>query len=416
MVIYLYRIKGMVIIMTEKVYLENPYLRQLEARILEKKYSNNKYYVKTNKTIFYPNLAGGQPGDKGNINGVEVVEVYEDGNDIIHVLKNNIYSDKAKLTIDWNNRFDYMQQHSGQHLLSSVFYKLFNGETIGFYLGKEYVYIDVNIPKISKEDIEKVEQFANKIIFSNFSIKSYIVEKEEIDKIPVRKEPTVNSNIRIVEIDGIDFSPCCGTHVRNTGEIGLIKIRKVEPYKNNIRVEFVCGYRALKDYTWKNHYIMKISNLLSCKDKDVMDRFEKIYNNREKLEKENKLLKEKLCKYEAKELLQKSKVVEGVNVIFNKLNDYKFESIENITKYLKSMNNNVIILGMENDKNSKFIISRSSNLNINIKNILNKISRNAKVKGGGNAQTIHGGCSSEDLDEILMAFYEEIVNNIKINR
>jgi len=412
MVIYLYKVKGMVIMMTEKVYLENPYLRQLEARILEKKYVNNKYYIKTNKTIFYPNLAGGQPGDKGNINGVEVIEVYEDGNDIIHVLKNNIHSDKAKLTIDWNNRFDYMQQHSGQHLLSSVFYKLFNGETIGFYIGKEYVYIDVNIPKISKEDIEKVEQFANKIIFSNFPIKSYIVQKEEINKIPVRKEPTVNSNIRIVEIDGIDFTPCCGTHVRNTGEIGLIKIRKVEPYKNNIRVEFVCGYRALRDYAWKNNYIMQISNLLSCKDKEIMDRIDKLYKHREKLEKENRTLKEKLCKYEAKELLQNSKVIKDVNIIFNKLNNLEFEFAENIAKYLKSIDNNVIILGIENDKNSKFIVSRSDNLNINIKNIFGKISKDIEIKGGGNTQTIQGECNIEKLEEVLIKFYEDILNNI----
>lgn len=411
MIIYLYKVKGMVIGVTEKVYLQNPYLRKLDARILEKKYINNKYYIKTNKTIFYPNLAGGQPGDKGEINGVEVIEVYEDGKDIIHVVKSNIHSDKAKLTIDWNNRFDYMQQHSGQHLLSSVFYKLYNGETISFYLGKEYVYIDVNIPSISKEEIEKVEQFANKIVFSNFPIKSYLVEKDEIANIPVRKDPTVNSNIRIVEIDGIDFSPCCGTHVSNTGEIGLIKIRKVEPYKNNIRVEFVCGYRALKDYTWKNYQIREISNLLSCKDKYVYDRVENLYEHREKLKKENRSLREKLCKYQAQELLQKSKTIDGVNIILDILTDMKFEDVENITRHLNSIENNIILLGLDNDKSSQFIISRSSNINIDLKDILSRISKVSKVKGGGNSQTIQGGCK-DNLAEILKAFYEEILNRL----
>ena len=106
--------------MTEKVYLENPYLRQIDARIVDKKYVNNKYYIKTNKTIFYPNLAGGQPGDKGTINGIEVLDTYEEDHDIIHVLKDNVHSDKVQLSIDWENRFDYMQQHFGQHLLSSL--------------------------------------------------------------------------------------------------------------------------------------------------------------------------------------------------------------------------------------------------------------------------------------------------------
>ena len=219
------------------------------------------------------------------------------------------------MTIDWNTRFDYMQQHSGQHLLSSVFYKLFNGETIGFYIGKEYVYIDVNIPKISNEEIEKVESFANKIVFSNFSIKTYIVEREDMDKIPVRKNINLNSNIRIVEIDEIDFSPCCGTHVRSTGEIGLIKIRKVEPYKGNIRVEFVCGHRALKDYTWKSSYIRDISNMLSVKDKDVKNKVEKLYKEKENLEKENRKLREKIYKYEAESLFNEGKSYKNVKII-----------------------------------------------------------------------------------------------------
>jgi alanyl-tRNA synthetase len=262
--------------MTEKIYLENPYLRQIDARIVEKKYTNNKYYIKTNKTIFYPNLAGGQPGDKGTINGVEVIDTYEDGNDIIHVTKDNIHSDKVQLSIDWDNRFDYMQQHSGQHLLSAAFYKLYNGETVGFYIGTEYVYIDINMFHISEDEIEKIEEFANKIIFSNFIMKSYIIEKKEVDKLPVREEPVINSNIRIVEIDGIDFSPCCGTHLRNTGEIGMIKIRKVEKHNENIRVEFVCGNRALKDYTWKNKCIKEICNLLSCKEKDIFNKIKEL--------------------------------------------------------------------------------------------------------------------------------------------
>lgn len=403
--------------MTEKVYLQNPYLRQLEARIVEKKYMNNKYYVKTNKTIFYPNLAGGQPGDKGDINGIEVLEVYEDGDDIIHVLKSNIHSDKARLTIDWENRFDYMQQHSGQHLLSSVFYKLFNGETVGFYIGKEYVYIDVNLPTISKEEIEKVEQFANKIIFSNFPIKSYIVEKEDMHRIPVRKDPVVNSNIRIVEIDGIDFTPCCGTHVRNTGEIGLIKIRKVEPYKRNIRVEFVCGNRALKDYTWKNYQIGDISNLLSCKDKNVYHRVEKLYSHREKLKKENRVLREKLSKYIAKELLEKAESKKGINVIVDKLTNMRFEDVENIAKNLQAMGSNIILLGIDNLKNSQFLIARSKKLDINLKNIFNNISKQQKIKGGGSPQIVQGGCNKEELNGILKAFYDEIIKALdKINR
>ena len=282
--------------MTERLYLNNPYLRQIDARIVEKVYKNNKYYIKTDKTIFYPNLAGGQPGDKGTINGVEVLDTYDDEEDIVHVVKDNIHSDKVVLSIDWDNRFDYMQQHSGQHLLSAVFYKLYNGETIGFYIGKGYVYIDVNLPSINNAEIIKVEEFANRIIFSNFQMRSYIVEKADINKLPIIENNISNSKIRIVEIDGIDFSPCCGTHLRATGEIGLIKIQKVQKHKDNIRVEFVCGNRALMDYRWKSNCIKNISNLLSSKDKDVENKIVKLYEEKKALERENKALKEEINK------------------------------------------------------------------------------------------------------------------------
>ncbi|MCF6463218.1 alanyl-tRNA editing protein [Clostridium sp. Cult1] len=398
--------------MTEKIYLENPYLRQIEARITEKKYMNNKYYIKTNKTIFYPNLAGGQPGDKGTINGVEVLDTYEDGIDIVHVVKENIHSDRVQLFIDWNNRFDYMQQHSGQHLLSSVFYKLFNGETIGFYIGKEYVYIDIDIPKITEEEIEKIEEFANKIIFSNFSIKSYIVEREDMDKLPVRKDPIVNSNIRIVEIDGIDFSPCCGTHLRNTGEIGMIKIRKVESYKGNIRVEFVCGNRALKDYTWKSKSIKDISNLLSSKDKDAYNRVEKLYTAKENLEKENRLLKEKLNKYIAADLIRKSETINGINLIFNKSIDMEFKELQSLLPYVNLIENTIVLFGVEGKDTGQFILSRSQNLQINMKEIFEEISQDMEIRGGGSPQTIQGGCPIDMLDKTLKAFYDRVIENL----
>ncbi|MBU5438344.1 hypothetical protein KQI42_10005 [Tissierella sp. MSJ-40] len=394
--------------MTEKLYLQNPYLREIDGRIIEKKYMNNRYYLKLNRTIFYPNLVGGQPGDIGTINGVEVLEAYEEGNDIIHVVKDNIHSDKVQLSIDWENRLDYMQQHSGQHLLSAAFYKLYNGETVGFYIGKEYVYIDVTIPELTEEEVDKIETFANRIIFSNFQIKSYIIEKKDVEKIPVRKQPTVNSNIRIVEIDGIDFSPCGGTHHRSTGEIGLIKIRKWEKYKGNTRVEFVCGNRALKDYTWKNKYIKDIGLLLSSKDTDVYQKVNKLYLQKEDLEKENRDLRERLYKYKSEEFFKESININKINYIFKELKDVDYKEISFISSYLNNKENLIQIYGLNNDGKGQFLISRSNNLDINLKNILKDISSEISIKGGGSLQTVQGGCSIDELSMVINKFYEKI--------
>ena len=277
--------------MKHKLYLENPYLRQADARIIDKKFENDLYYLKLDKTIFYPHLSGGQPRDEGQINGIPVVDVYEEDNNIIHVIKENIHSDKVRLEINWPRRIDLMQQHTGQHLLSAGFYKLFNGDTVGFHLGSDYVYVDINLAELSWEEAEKIENYVNKIITSDFEIKTSYVDLKDLDKLDLRKDTKLDSNIRIVEIDSIDFSPCAGTHLRNTGELGMIKIRKWKKYKGNIRVEFVCGKRALKDFSWKNQAINDIALLLSSKDSDVYEKVNILYNQKREAEKELRKLR-----------------------------------------------------------------------------------------------------------------------------
>lgn len=399
--------------MTDKIYLQNPYLREISARIVAKKYIDNKFYIKLNRTIFYPNMSGGQPMDKGTINGIEVLDTYEEGEDIIHVVKENIQDKNVQLNIDWDTRFDHMQQHTGQHLLSSVFYNLYNAETVGFHLGREYVYIDITLPELTDEDIKRVEKFSNKIIFSNFNIKTYYIDKNNISKIPLRKQPSVTTNIRIVEIDGMDYSPCCGTHHRSTGEIGLIKIRKWEKYKGNARVEFVCGNRALQDYSWKNTCINNISALLSSKDTDTYDKVKIVFEHTEELEKENRNLQEELSKYKAKELLNDSMTLNNIQIIKKKFQNTNIKEVSFMSSYLiNNIDDLILILGVENAEKSQFILSRSNNLKINISNIFKEISKKLGVKGGGSIQTVQGGCSNTDLDLFINNAYEYITKEI----
>lgn len=394
--------------MTNKLYLDNPYLREIDSRIVDKTYKDGKYYIKLSRTIFYPHLSGGQPGDKGSINGVEVLEVYEEDQDIIHVIKENIQSDKVTLSIDWENRLDNMQQHTGQHLLSAAFYKLYNGETIGFHLGHDYVYIDVTLPDITEDEMEKVEIYANRIISSNFDIKSYFVEKNEIDNIPVRKQPSVNSNIRIVEIDNIDFSPCAGTHLRNTGEIGLIKIRKWEKYKGNIRIEFICGIRALFDYRWKSKSIKDIGILLSSKDIDVYDKVKILYDQKESLEKNNRDLREELLNYKTEELLKDSISINETTFIHKIFDDISLKEINAMSTYLNNSYDLIQIYGTIYENTGQFVVNASKDYNINLKDIFKEISEEFEIKGGGSPNTVQGACISEKLEALLNRFFEKI--------
>ncbi len=398
--------------MTHKLYMENPYLKEIEARIVEKKNRDNKYYIKLNRTIFYPHLSGGQPGDKGTINGYEVIETLEDNGDIIHVVEENINGVDVHIKIDWDNRWDMMQQHSGQHLLSYSFDKLFNGKTVGFYIGKDYVYIDIDNEHITESEIKQVELFSNKIIQSNFQIKSYFANDAELSKLPLRKDPSVSSNIRIVEIDSLDYSPCGGTHLYNTGELGLIKIRKWEHNKGNTRVEFVCGNRAFKDYSWKHDYIKDIALLLSSKDIDILDKVNKIYNAKEELEKDNRKMKGELYEYKSKDLLSRVKDINGIKYIMVEPENMDFKDISYISTYLNNSNEKLVQLyGIFNDSEGQFFVSRSKDLDFDLRDILKDISKEYEIKGGGSPNSVQGGSNSENLKSIIELFYNKIKEN-----
>ncbi len=379
-------------IMTEKIYLDNPYLKELTAKIINKEYSNSKFYVTLNRTIVYPHLSGGQPMDKAVINDSKVIDVYEENGSIVHVLEDNISSNTVNIAIDWDVRFDHMQQHSGQHLLSAVIYRLYNANTIGMHIGRDYVYIDVAIPQLSEADVEKIERFANEIIYCNFPIKAYEVENKDINSIPLRKPPTVDKNIRIIEFENVDITPCAGTHVRNIGEVGIIKIRKWEKYKGNTRIEFVCGYRALKDYSLKSYNISNISVLLSSKDIDTLSAVTKLYDDYKLLEKELQDTKSELLNYQVKGFLNESFKIKNVRIVQKTLNNFDPKMAKYAMTQVLSHSRTICILCIiENQYKCHILMGRSNDLNVNMKNIFDSVIGIINGKGGGSPELVQGG-------------------------
>lgn len=398
--------------LTKKIYWENPYLNELKARIVDKKQKNNKWHIRLDKTIFYPDNSGGQLGDIGTIDGNTVISTYEDGDKLIHILEKNISSTNVDLKIDYNRRFDLMQQHTGQHLLSGVFYNLLAAETVGFHLGEETVTIDITIANLSSQELKQVEFLCNKMIQSNFKVKSYIVEKNKISLLPVRKAPSTDEDIRVVEIDDYDFSPCGGTHLNNLGELGLIKIKKWEKYKANTRVEFICGMRAVNDYSKKNDIVKKSSLLLSAKDTQLYDRLEKIYEDKIKLEKDNRDLKEKLYSLYSDKLYGDSINISYGKLIINTFTDLDFKEVSKMSNIISNNYKNVIQLyGIKDSSNAQFILNKSKNIDLDLQGLYNNISTSFKIKGGGNSNTVQASVLEDDLDEIISSFKNLIIKD-----
>jgi alanyl-tRNA synthetase len=231
--------------MTERLYYTDSYLRGFTARITGHAYDGRTVYL--DRTAFYP-TSGGQPFDLGSIAGVAVLEVVDEEERIAHKLARVLEpaaanAETIECAVDWSRRFDHMQQHSGQHLLSAVFEELFHLKTVSFHLGAESATIDIEGGVVDQRTIVDVERRANQIVFENRPVTVEFQNAAEAQGL--RKPSDRDGTLRIVSIDGLDRSACGGTHVRFTGEIGPILLRKLDKIRQTVRVEFLCGSRAV---------------------------------------------------------------------------------------------------------------------------------------------------------------------------
>jgi alanyl-tRNA synthetase len=227
--------------MTERLYYHDSYLRQFDARAVDLAGDGSTVYL--DRTAFYPS-SGGQPFDLGSIGGVPVRDVVDEGERIAHVLASPLAAGPVECCIDWTRRFDHMQQHTGQHLLSAVFEELFHLRTVSFHLGADSATIDLEGGPVDARVLSAVEARANQLVWENRAV---LVTYEEAGSAQgLRKAPGREGTLRIVSIDRLDRSACGGTHVRATGEIGAVLLRKVEKVRQTVRVEFLCGGRAVR--------------------------------------------------------------------------------------------------------------------------------------------------------------------------
>ncbi len=226
--------------MTERLYYTDSYLREFTARVVQRSPDGLTLYL--DRTAFYP-ASGGQPFDTGAIAGVRVVEVMDEGERIAHRVAAPIASDTVACAVDWSRRFDHMQQHTGQHLLSAVFDGLLGLRTVGFHLGGEISTVDLEGGPLEAPGLREAERRANEIAVENRPVT--VRFEDSAEAADLRKPSPRAGELRIVSIEGLDRSACGGTHVRATGEIGPILLRKIEKVRQATRVEFLCGARAV---------------------------------------------------------------------------------------------------------------------------------------------------------------------------
>ena len=361
--------------MTKKLYYEDPYLTTFTASIIKKE----PEYVIISETAFYP-TGGGQPCDTGSLNGISVVNVEVIDGELRHFLAEPLDSQSidVKGSINWLRRFDHMQQHAGQHILSAAFAELFQMQTVSFHLGKETATIDLDTTEVTAEQLKKAEELANQIILENRAIKTKWVTEDELAK----------EDIRLVIIPDFDYNACGGTHPSSTGQVGSIKILQTEKQKRHIRVEFVCGKRVLTQLDRKQNVLLNLISTLSSPEEKLVDAANNLLHTNKTLEKLLNEHKQELLKFEAKELLKQS-INDIVAVTFE---NRTIQDLQRLVRFLvEESPSSLCVLVSHNEEKLQIVAARGTNREESMKALLLQVLPLINGKGGGNDTLAQGG-------------------------
>lgn len=263
---------------SERLYYLDSYMCAFEASVFSTGELDGQPAVALDRTAFYP-TGGGQPCDRGALNGVPVVDVRDDGDLVWHLLDGSLPAagDAVRGVIDWLRRWDHMQNHSGQHILSQSFIETQDALTVAWHLSENSLTIDLNRTGLDAAALSDAELLANQVVQRNLPITARIVSEDELPTLALRKQPDIDGPLRLVEIGDFDRVACSGTHVASTAQVGLIKLLRTERRGQETRVHFVCGGRALADYRRKHDLTRRLALRLACAEDELEQAVERLH-------------------------------------------------------------------------------------------------------------------------------------------
>ncbi|MEJ8547939.1 alanyl-tRNA editing protein [Brevibacillus borstelensis] len=390
--------------MNNRLYYQNVYLQTFEANIVKRGVEEDgTAYVVLDQTAFYP-TGGGQPCDTGTIEGRRVTDVEEVDGEIRHRLDAPLAEHTQRVTgrIDWERRFDHMQQHTGQHILSATFIKLADAHTVAFHLGRDHVTIDTALNELTPELIEKAERQANQVVLENRQIDARFVTTEELEKLPLTKQPTVSENIRVVIIPDYDYNPCGGTHPKTTGEVGPIKIIGWERHRGNIRVQFLCGWRALADYTRKQQLLQDLTRMMTTSEAELADMMQRLLAEKEALKETLQQKESELMAYEAERYLKDPAELGSARVVQAAFEGRSMLELQQLARVLTSQDEQIVALLATTTDKLQLVFARGARVTVPMNQLLKETLPLIDGKGGGNpAMAQGGGAATMAADAVL---------------
>ena len=382
--------------MTEKFYYLDAYTKEFEATVLESYTDADKNVVILDRTAFFPE-EGGQSADTGYIGDSRVLDVKEKGGVIRHYTDTPLTTgEKVKCKIDFADRFEKMQCHTAEHIISGAIKRLHGLDNVGFHLGAYEVTMDVN-GYLTREELDEIELIANRAVFDNVPVKTSFPSAEELATMNYRSKLDLTENVRIVEVEGYDLCACCAPHVAYTGEIGLVKILDFEKHRGGLRINIAAGYRALRDYREKYRNVLKISALFSEPQATVSTAAESFLSSYEELKAKLKASGFNNARLEAKMIPD----TDGSLVCYYP--DMNMDELREFVNCAKSKVSGILVALTGKDGDYKYIMTSNA---IDLAPIYKKINADLSGRGGGRDNMIQGSFSA-DLDTVTRYFSEE---------
>lgn len=282
---------------TRRLYYEDVYKKEFSAEVKECRKSGKGYQIILNQTAFYPE-GGGQPCDAGTLNGIRVTDVQEEAGELVHYTESPLEPEtEVEGRIQWERRFDLMQQHSGEHIVSGLVHEAFGYDNVGFHMGNDVITVDFN-GILTGEQLGDIEERANRKIWENSPVKIFYPSGEELKKLSYRSKKELEGRIRLVEFPGADLCACCGTHVTHTGEIGMVKLLDMENFREGVRVTMISGKRVLDYLNRINEQNRRISVKLSAKTGETAPAVDRLLDETYRLKGRLLHLEQELCRTE----------------------------------------------------------------------------------------------------------------------
>lgn len=367
--------------MTKKLYYENNYQKEFTATVKDCETIIDAYRICLDQTAFFPE-GGGQAGDIGYLDNCQVFDTQEKDDLIWHYTKSPIAPGTIVTgRIDWSKRFDRMQQHTGEHIVSGLIHKHFHYNNVGFHLGETEVTLDFDGP-ITKEELKKIEQEANRAVWDNLPIEITYPSKEELKILDYRSKIEIQGQVRIVTIPGIDVCACCAPHVARTGEIGLIKLANVQSHRGGVRIHLLAGMHALADYGEKEHNIKAISVLLSAKEEDTSKAVERLKQENFNLIGKILLLQKTLIEQKAATVPEDTK-----DIIFFEKDLDSNTAREFVNLLTKRCTGIACVFTGNDDAGYRYILGSSQE---DVRPLCKKLNETFHGKGGGKPEMVQG--------------------------